>query len=350
MDHGQLPRIWEASDGGRWVLAGQLHGRYQGGSQASKRGEGKLPAAKRAILVVNRRSGTADQELEQALDRLRADGVQTALFQPDDPAEIGDIIRKEAETASMVVLGGGDGTLSGAAGALLEAGLPLGVLPMGTANDFARGLQIPADLDQAAEVILKGHIRAVDVGLVDERPFFNVACIGFGADVARFHRGERKQLLKLMSYPLSWIDAYRNHRPFRAEIVCDGVARRSRCSQLAVGSGRHYGGGLTIATEARVDDGWLRVYYLRPLGFWGWLRLIPSLRFGTVGRDERAELLSAKTIDISTRPSKVINVDGELAGQTPARFRILPQALSVFVPEEDDTSFANQKPDREGVN
>ncbi len=293
---------------------------------------------KQALLIVNDRSGTADADLEPALDRLRDGGIEVRQFTPSEPAEIDDIIGQEAAKADLIVLGGGDGTMSGSAAALLASDRPLGILPMGTANDFARSLEIPSDLEQAAQIIAEGHTRVIDVGLMDARPFLNVASIGFSVEVARFHTGERKRRLRLLSYPVSWMDAYRRHRPFRARIVCDGSVMDRRCVQLAVGSGRHYGGGLTISEDARIDDGWLRVYYVEPLGVLGWLKLLPSFRFGTLDKHREAELLRAQTVEISTKGARPINLDGELIGRTPAGFSIRPKALTVFAPEPADAN------------
>lgn len=285
-----------------------------------------------ALLIVNARSGTADRALEPAVAQLAEGGIDVELASPDEPSAIDEIIAQRADGFDMLILGGGDGTISASTSAVLAAGKPLGVLPMGTANDFARSLAIPFALEDAAAVIVAGHRRHVDVGLMNERPFLNVASVGFSVDVARFHTGERKKRLKLISYVVSWYDAYRVHRPFRTRLTLDGRVLTPRCAQLAVGSGRHYGGGLTLSEDAQPDDGFLHVYYIEPVGLLGGLRLLPALRFGTLKRAENAELLKAKDVRIETRRARRINVDGELAGSTPARFAILPGALTVFAP------------------
>lgn len=285
-----------------------------------------------ALFVVNKRSGQADAVLGPALDRLTSSGIDVIPLAPQDPAHIDRIIDRESKDKNLLIIGGGDGTISGAAKSVLNSGLPLGILPMGTANDFARSLGIPTDLEDAAAVISAGYRRRVDVGLVNGRPFLNVASIGFGAEVARFHKGTWKDRLGRFAYPLTWIDAFRNHQSFRAQIVSDGVRITCRCVQISVGSGRHYGGGLTIAADAEVDDGWLRIYYVKPLSVWGWMRLIPSLRLGTLGARPEVELTRAKDVLIETSRPKTINVDGELVEQTPARFEIRARALAVFAP------------------
>ena len=190
------------------------------------------PGRTTALLVVNRNSGTSDVTLDQLVDRFRQADVEVSAFFPEKPEEMEDLIRGRGADMDFIVLGGGDGTLNRAVPALLAAKRPVGILPMGTANDLARTLGIPADLEEAVSVILDRHIRPIDLGMVNGRPFFNVASVGFSVAIARFHKGERKRLLGLLSYPLSWLDAYRTHRSFRATIACDDTVTTCRCVQL----------------------------------------------------------------------------------------------------------------------
>ena len=288
---------------------------------------------RKAILLANRSSGAGVTGLEEAVDYLREQGMTISPLVPDSPAQFPDLLRSKAHNADLIVIGGGDGTLNRCLPALLEQRRPLGILPMGTANDLARTLAIPANLHQAAQVIAKGYIRTIDVGMVNERPFFNVASIGFSAEVARFHRGDRKRRLRLLSYPLSWIDAYRTHRHFHATIACNEVRHDVKCTLVAVGNGRHYGGGMTICDDAEIDDGLLHVTYVKPTNLLGLARLLPSLRFGTLENHELADVWRARRIQVTTRKPRRINVDGELIGQTPASFSVRPAALDVFAPE-----------------
>ncbi len=102
--------------------------------------------------------------------------------------------------------------------------------------------------------------------------------------------------------------------------------------QIAVGNGRHYGGGLTIDAAAEIDDGWLRVYYLKPAGPLAMLRVLPALRFGWLSRAPEAEVKWARRVEIRTRRPRRINVDGELDGLTPVTVHVLPAAVTVYAP------------------
>ncbi|MBY0514894.1 MAG: hypothetical protein K2P78_13385, partial [Gemmataceae bacterium] len=138
---------------------------------------------RRALLVVNRGSRSGEASHAAAVRHLTRLGFDLVDAAPQAP--VADAIRTHAAGVELVVLGGGDGTLNAAADALAAAGKPVGVLPLGTANDLARTLGLPTDLAAAAQVIADGHTRRIDLGRVNGRPFFNVASIGLSVAVTR---------------------------------------------------------------------------------------------------------------------------------------------------------------------
>jgi diacylglycerol kinase family enzyme len=138
-----------------------------------------------------------------------------------------------------------------------------------------------------------------------------------------------------LSYVFSLADAFKVTRSFHAEIECDGKRQRLRCIHLAVGNGRHYGGGMTIAEDAAIDDGMLDLYALRPQSFSELLMLAPALRWGTHGQAERTLALRGCRIRVETTRPMRINADGEIVGTTPADFTVLPKALHVMVPRPE---------------
>ena len=289
-------------------------------------------AGSRALLIVNRRSRAGDGDLSDAIAALEAQGVSVRERSFERPEEIERTIRAEAGNVDLVVLAGGDGTMNAAADALLECGLPFGILPTGTANDLARTLEIPSDLAEAAAVIGGGRRHRIDLGRVNGKHYFNAASIGLSAEVTRHHTVERKRRYRVFAYFLSLRDAWATARPFRARLICDGRRTRLRAIQITVGNGRHYGGGMTVSEDAAIDDGWLDVYCLRPGSLWGLLALFPALRLGRLRHRESVQVLRGRAIDVMTRRRLPINTDGELTTQTPAKFRVVPRALTVFVP------------------
>jgi YegS/Rv2252/BmrU family lipid kinase len=284
------------------------------------------------LLIVNRHSRTGSADLSAACEVLARHGLQIVERQCERSDDVPDAIRRECAAVDLVVLAGGDGTMNSAADALVECRLPLGILPTGTGNDLARTLDIPTDLEAAAEVIGAGRRHAVDLGCVNGKYFFNAASIGLAAEVTRHHTAERKRRYWLFAYLFSLRDAYRTTRPFRAWLTCDGRSTRLRAIQITVGNGRHYGGGMTVREDAAIDDGWLDVYCLRPGSFWGLLALFPALRLGRLRHRESVHVMRGRTIEVRTRRALPINTDGELTTRTPAEFRVVPGALEVFVP------------------
>lgn len=287
---------------------------------------------RRALLVTNRRSLAGAGDLSQGIERLEAAGIEVRRHSVDDPLAIPGIIRSEGADVDLLVLGGGDGTMNIAADALVELRKPVGIIPVGTANDLARTLGLPVAVPEACGVIAAGLTRRIDLGRANGKHFFNVASIGLAAEVTRHHQGARKKWLRVLSYPLSVWDAFQTTRPFRARLRCDASEIRLRTIQITVGNGRYYGGGMTIAEDAAIDDQRLDVYCLKPLSFWTLLILFPALRRGRLKDREPIFVTRGREVEVRTSRRLRVNTDGELTTRTPVLFEVAAHALEVFVP------------------
>lgn len=248
------------------------------------------------------------------------------------PGELADVLRARAGEMDLVILGGGDGTLNAAAAGLYDTQLPLGVLPLGTANDFARTLSIPTDPLAAARVILADAPRLIDLGEVNGHPFLNVASIGFSADLARALTQDAKRRFGVFGYGIVAARLLMQSRLFTAYIEHDGVAETVRTLQVSVGNGRHYGGGMTVEASATADDGRLDFYSLEVDHWWRLLALLPSLRAGTQGQWDDVRAFRTTKVVVRTSRPRPVNTDGELVTFTPAHFRIRPAAIRVHAP------------------
>ncbi len=288
----------------------------------------------RALILANRRARRGGQSLQAAIDLLQKARIETIEPALDASTSLADAIRTHRDSADFVVLAGGDGTLNSAASALIETKLPFGVLPMGTANDFARTIGVPRDLNRAAEIIIGGHKRAVDLGEVNGHPFFNVASIGFSAALARELTAEAKKRWGTLGYALAAFNLLRQSRPFTVEIDHDGTVETVKTVQIAVGNGRFYGGGMAVEKSAAPDDGRLDVYSLEIDHWWELIALAPSLRRGTQKHWRKVRAFSATNLVIRTRRPHDINADGDIVGETPATFRIMCKAVKVFAPRK----------------
>jgi YegS/Rv2252/BmrU family lipid kinase len=242
------------------------------------------------------------------------------------------LIRAHAGEVDRVILGGGDGTLNAAIGGLIDTRLPLGILPLGTANDLARTLGLPLDLPQAARIIAAGRTRAIDVGRVNDRYFFNVASLGLSVELTRELTPERKRRWGKLGYTLAMLRVLLRARPFSAVIRANGEVHRVKTLQIAIGNGHYYGAGLSVEESAAIDDGLLDVYSLELRHPWKLALIYPAFRRGRHKRWPEVRTFACEGLELRTRKPRPINTDGELTTATPARFKVLRNAIKVYVP------------------
>lgn len=270
--------------------------------------------------------------MRPAIAQLEAAGLE--LVQPplDRDSDYSEVIVAHRDRVDLVIVGGGDGSLNAAARGLVETQLPLGVLPLGTANDLARTLALPTDLNQACQVIAQGQTQAIDLGWVNGYYFFNVASLGLSVKITQGLTSGVKRRWGVFAYALVALRSLWRFRPFRAEIRVGDRVRQTKTVQIAVGNGRYYGGGLAVAHDAAIDDQRLDLYSLSINHWWQIIPLLPALYHGRYPTPLTEQCGPGETIEIRTRRHRHINTDGEIHTTTPAQFRVIPQALRIFVP------------------
>ncbi len=286
----------------------------------------------RALMLINPNARQGGTPLDPVAARLEAGGLDLVPELFSSTAEISADIARRREGMDLIIVCGGDGTINAAARGVMETGLPMGILPMGTANDLARTLAIPPDLNAAADVITAGHRRRIDVGEVNGHPFFNVASIGLSADLARGLSRETKRRWGRLGYAVAALKVLANARPFSATIVSKTGEARVRTLQIAVGNGRHYGGGNVVEQSAAIDDEHLDLYSLEVANVWKLALMLRSFRTGQHGAWQEVRTERCTEFEIRTRKPRPINTDGELVTFTPARFVVKPSAVEVFAP------------------
>jgi diacylglycerol kinase (ATP) len=291
-----------------------------------------MPTARRALVLVNPNARRGGEPIDPVLERLRAGGVEAVVERFSCPTEVSpDIARRKGE-ADLVVVCGGDGTLNAAARGVMDTGLPMGILPMGTGNDLARTLGLPLDLMAAADLIAAGATRTIDIGEVNGHLFFNVASLGLSADLAKKLTKERKRSWGRLGYAFTAIEVLLSARRFGAEIVSKDGTVKVDTLQIAVGNGKHYGGGMTIEASAAIDDKHLDLYSLELGQVWKLALMAGDFKAGTHGAWSEVRTVRCTEFDVKTSRPRAINTDGELVTFTPARFRVLPDAITVFAP------------------
>lgn len=246
----------------------------------------------------------------------------------------GEIARKAAlEGADIVAAAGGDGTIGEVANGLVGTGAILGVLPMGTGNDFARTIGIGTDLNLAAKTLLAGEIREIDLGkAVSGGYFINVAGCGFDAEVAwRINHGFRR-MRGTPAYIAAVIRTLATFKPAAITLELDGVRSECQVMLCAVANAKTYGGGMRIAPDAELDDGLFDVVLVGDVSRVEFLRAFPKVFKGTHTDHPKVTVLRGKKVSISSETALSTLADGEEIGSTPVEFEMHHKALRVLLP------------------
>jgi YegS/Rv2252/BmrU family lipid kinase len=291
-----------------------------------------LPMSSRALLLVNRYARQGEKRLSEAIHCLEKLGFDLIEESAEDPKQLAEVIVRHQHEIDLVIIGGGDGTLNAAVDALVDTQLPLGILPLGTANDLARTLGIPNSLNEACKVIAYGELRRIDLGWVNGKHFFNVASLGLSVKITQRLTKEVKRRWGIFAYAATALRVIWEARPFSAEIKINGKSFRVKTVQIAVGNGRYYGGGMAVVHDATIDDQRLDLYSLEIEHWWQIIPLLPAMRQGRHIYWRGVRTIQGQEIEVYTRKPLPINTDGEITTYTPAHFRVIPEAVGVLVP------------------
>ncbi len=275
---------------------------------------------------------------ERAGERVRA-AFQTAGAEVfEEPIRRGpgawEPLLRYRERVDCVAIGGGDGTLISAIPGLIESGLPLGILPLGTFNDLARTLEVPTDPEHAVGVIVEGRLKALDVGRVNGKFFVNEASIGISTHIARRQTSEVKKRFGFLGIIGTTLATLRHSRPFRVEVAYNGTRERFRTIQLTIANSHHFGGFITN-NEASIDDGYLDLYSLELTKWSQAIPLIKPIVRHELSGSEAVRARKATRFEVHTTRPRHIFTDGEPATMTPATFEVVPKAIRVYVPRSD---------------
>ncbi|MGE5268129.1 MAG: diacylglycerol/lipid kinase family protein [Thiohalocapsa sp.] len=291
---------------------------------------------RRAVLVVNTRARRGRQLYRAAKALLVRQGMRLdATYPVRNPERLPEIVRDAvAQGHRLIVVGGGDGTISTVVDQLADRPAVLGVLPLGTANSFARTLGIPLNLEGAAQLLTGGgKIADVDLGKIDGDCFANSAAIGYPALVARRVPNMLKRTVGRAAFVLVGAAQLFSHQPFRCTLSRNGsqIAAFDDALQILIANGGYHGGVL-IAPAADVESRDLVVSVVsgsRANLLKLWLRAGSGAAAGAV-----QTIFRAADIVIETDPRQYVSIDGEPVTQTPVRATLARQALLVMVPPD----------------
>jgi YegS/Rv2252/BmrU family lipid kinase len=293
--------------------------------------EQSLP--KRAVLVVNTRSRKGRDLFARARRKLKAAGIELISAHPvRRPDELRPTIKRVlAQGAPMVIVGGGDGTLSGVVDDFVCRGAVFALLPLGTANSFARTLGIPLDLDGAIETIANGQRRRVDVAAINGDYFANAAAMGLSPLIGETVPHNLKRYLGMVGYLIWAIWCLIRFSPFRLYIDDGRQTHRLWATEVRIFNGRFHG-GVELAEDAEVDSGEIVIQAVAGKSVlrlcWDWF----AKYFKLPGRHDTTIEFHAERLRIDTKPRQKISIDGEVTAKTPAIVEVAHKAIEVVVP------------------
>jgi len=293
----------------------------------------------RVFVVLNPMAGSANAaDVRQALERQLGEQIQTDIYETTgaESEDIVALVRAElANNPSVVVAAGGDGTISDVAEALISTDVILGIIPVGTANIFARELGIPLDLEGAC-ALLGGQPNTTSVDAMKVGDKYFVLQIGIGIDSLMIRDTARQSKRRFGRAAYMWTAFTRliGYQPMRFTIVADGKRMRPRASQVLIANGGVLGAPpFRWGPNIRPDDGKIDVCIVSARTALDYLGLIWHTFLGQQRRDRNVRYLTAeRSIAISADQPLPIQADGEIIGDTPIQIEVIPDALSVIVP------------------
>lgn len=274
------------------------------------------------------------EELRAAVAAVRADGHQVRVRVTFEPGDARRYARNAARGGcDVVVAAGGDGTVNEVVNGLARARAraSLGVIPLGTANDFAVSLGIPEDIEAALRLAAAGGGIDVDVARVNRRCFINVSTGGFGVDASQGAGRGLKKHLGGLAYVLSGVENMVNFETHRGTFRVNGeVIHEGGFVFFAVGNARQTGGGTPLTPLAHVGDGRLDIMIVHEMSRLQFMALVPDLRAGTHLESPHVSYYRSDELVVETREGCLVNADGEHIAGTTFEYDVLPRPLQVI--------------------
>ena len=297
---------------------------------------------RKAVLVVNTRSRKGEATYNRSKRLLIDAGVDlVGTYAIRSPERLPEVIRNEiARGHKFIIVGGGDGTVSAVADHFAYQDVVFGLLPLGTANSFARTLSIPVDLQGAVDVLLSGKVVDVDLAVMNGDYFANSATIGLAAGIARSVPHSLKKFFGRVGYLMTAAALLRSYEPFECTLtLADGRQLHfPSVLELRIANGP-YKGGMLVAPSASVESRQLVVELVEGNSRWKLVKVWARLAAGVRPDAQALKSFTAGEFDITTIPSQYVSVDGEAVAQTPVNVKVAKQALKVLAPlHRDDLS------------
>ena len=299
--------------------------------------------SEKAIFLVNPASanGSTAKRWPSLQQRARELGLDGEALLSEHPGHLTELARGAAGEGRLLVVVGGDGTLNEVVNGLVGTNAEIAVIPNGTGQDFGRTHEIPLRFDDAVRVALTGSPRAIDLGRAvyrapggeePSRVFANVGSAGMSGAVARRANSMSKRLGGRATFYYALVREFVAWKNTEVTVSFDDGERRGRMHDVIVANGRWHGGGMKLAPDAHPDDGLFDVVLIGDVSKLDFVTTSPKLYHGGHVGHHRVEVVRSPTLTIEAESPIPLELDGEVAGTTPARFEVIPGALRLRSP------------------
>jgi len=246
----------------------------------------------------------------------------------------GEALAREAAAVGVdvVIAVGGDGTVNEVVNGLHRSDVAFGIVPIGTANDFAKQVGIPLDPDHAMDVILQRDPIRIDTAVLNGRRFLNVSSGGVGAEATAETPSEAKEMLGMLAYAITGVRKLVDLAPHRATFKAPGFELTTQFLLFAVGNGRTTGGGTLIVPKASVTDGLLDVCIVEAMPRADFAKLVLRIRHGEHVGSDGVHYLQVPSVDVIASESISVNIDGEPSDARRLEYRVRAGDLLIHLP------------------
>ena len=293
-----------------------------------------LLPAKRMAIIVNPKAGTNLQKnIESAVEtHLNHKRFIYGLWLSEYPGHGFELAKKAVDEGyDIVVAVGGDGSINEIAPALIGTEVALGIIPAGSGNGLAMHLGYGREIARAIKKLNNAEARLIDIGMMNDRPFINVAGIGFDGLVSNLMKGSSQR--GFVPYFLKSLEAGLTYTPRECRIELDDKVITEKCFVVAIANGPMYGYNVQIAPDAKLDDGFFEVVILKDVPKWQFFAAVPSTLNGKIYEADFVEHYTTHRVVIHADEPLHVHVDGEgLKMETTLTFEIMPKALNILVP------------------
>jgi diacylglycerol kinase (ATP) len=296
-----------------------------------------------AIFLVNPASanGSTAKRWPRLQQRARELGLDGEALLSERPGHLTELARSAAGEGRLLVVVGGDGTLNEVVNGLVGTNAEIAVIPNGTGQDFGRTHEIPTRFDDAVRVALTGSPRQIDLGRAvfralgggeASRVFANVGSAGMSGAVARRANSTSKRLGGRATFYYALVREFVGWKNTEVTVSFDDGERRGRMHDVIVANGCWHGGGMKLAPDAHPDDGLFDVVLIGDVSKLDFVTTSPKLYHGGHVGHHRVEVVRSAALTIEAESPIPLELDGEVAGTTPARFDMIPGALRLRSP------------------